>query len=124
MINRTAGLPRSFAGESDNDRPAQDLVPAGRPTAFVPDAGAAAVASAHAPFVFFDVATVSGINSGGVCHITLEAIRHMSGGAGEPLKDFVATAHLRFDLNALRTLKQAISQIETLVRPGPAAVRN
>lgn len=107
----------------DDRHPSIGLVPPGRPTTLVPDAGAAAVASAHAPFVYFDAATVSGVNSGGVAHITLEAMRHLDVG-GVPLKDFVTVGHLRCDLNALRTLKRAVEQIEALVRPGPAASRN
>ncbi len=102
-----------------------ELVPPGQPTKLTDDAGAAAVASALAPFIYFDAATVSGVDSGGVAHITLEAIRHMaSRTTGEPQKDLVVAAHLRMGLPALRSLKQAIEQIETLVRPGPAAARN
>lgn len=107
---------------SASDEP---LVPPGRPTQHVPDAGAAAIASAHAPFLYFDVASVAGVNSGGVAHITLEALRHMSSNlTGTPQKDFVTVAHLRMDLNALRTLKQAIEHIETLVRPVTKAAPN
>ncbi len=100
--------------------------PTGKPTMYTPDAGAAAVASAHAPFIYFDAATVSGINAGGVCHITLEAIRHMSSTtSGEPVKDFVVVGHLRMDLNSLGRLKAAIEQIEMIVtQPGPGVARN
>lgn len=104
------------------DRPQLELVPPGQPTKLVADAGAAAVASACAPWVYFDAVTVSGV-SGGVAFLTVEAMRHLDVN-GVPLKDFVVTGHLRCPLSALGTLKQAIEQIEALVRPGPAAARN
>jgi hypothetical protein len=63
-----------------------------------------AIASAHAPFIFFDGAANFGIN-GGIANITLEAIRHVSAGGGV-LQDRVIVAHLRMvppDFKALET---------------------
>jgi len=65
------------------------------------------------------------INARGVCHLTLEAIRHRANPVGKPLKDSVVACHLRSDLNALARLKAAIKQIEAMVaRPDPSIARN
>lgn len=113
--------------DDDDDKllPRGQALP-GRPTQLVADAGAAAVASAQAPFLYFDIASNSGINSSGICHITLEAIRHFAAADdGRPIKDFVVVGHVRCGIGALRTLKQAIEQIEKIVAPpGPDVARN
>lgn len=74
-----------------------------------------ALASANAPFIFFDVATSFGVN-GGVAAITVEAIRHLIGPDG-PTRDLVVTAHLRMSMDALRQLRDAIDDIEQIVQP-------
>ena len=111
--------------DDDNQRPA-DLFPAGRPTVQTADAGAAEVASAHASWVFFDMVTVAGINADGICHLTLEAVRHQASRlTGAPQKDCIVTGHLRFGIGGLRTLKAAIEHIEAIVaQPGPDVARN
>lgn len=112
--------------DDDDDRQPAALFPAGRPTVQTADAGAAEVASANASWVFFDMVTVSGISADGICHLTLEAVRHQASRlTGSPMKDCIVTGHLRFGLGALRTLKAAIEQIETIVaQPGPSVSRN
>jgi len=84
----------------------------------VADAGGNATASGLAPFVYFDVATIAGMNSGGVAHVTLEAIRHMaSTTTNSPVKDFVVVAHLRMGIDAVRSLRKALQSIEELAVP-------
>ena len=66
-----------------------------------------AIASAHAPFIYFDGAPNFGAN-GGIANITLEAIRHTSVG-GKVLFDRVTVAHLRMGINALQGLSTTVA---------------
>ncbi len=80
--------------------------------------GLSAIASAHAPFVFFDFAANFGFTNG-IANITLEVVRHMSGGAidNTVMRDRVVVAHLRMGPGGLASLKHAISGIELLANP-------
>lgn len=81
------------------------------------------LASAAAPFVYFDRAPNFGFN-GAVVNISLEAIRfEMPAENSNVVADRVTVAHLRMTLDALRSLKTAIEGVErmvaaTIVRPG------
>ena len=70
-----------------------------------------ALASATAPFLYFDVARNFGYRDG-IAHITLEAHRHISVSDQQVLTDRVIVAHLRMPYTALQTLKAAINAIE------------
>jgi hypothetical protein len=76
-----------------------------------------AIASAHAPFIYFDGAANFGI-AAGVANITLEALRHTSVGS-QVMRDRVVVAHLRMSIPALRSLKDAIDGIELITSPSP-----
>ena len=70
-----------------------------------------ALASANAPFIFFDGASFYGL-SGGVGQITLEATRLQAAGPdGRVALDRVVTAHLRCGVPALRSLRAAIDAV-------------
>lgn len=73
-----------------------------------------ALASATAPFLYFEVARNYGFRDG-VANITLEAHRHISVSDNQVLTDRVIVAHLRMSYSALQTLKAAINGIELLV---------
>jgi hypothetical protein len=72
--------------------------------------GLSALATAHAPLIFFDEVSNHGYYNG-IVHITLEAIRFM-GIEGAPVSDRVVVAFLRMNLPALATLKQAVIKAE------------
>lgn len=73
------------------------------------------LASAAAPFVYFDRAPNFGFN-GAVANISLEAARFVAPAEGEDVvvADRVTVAHLRMTLDALRSLKAAIEGIERM----------
>jgi hypothetical protein len=68
-----------------------------------------AIASASAPFLYFDGAPNYGFY-GGIANVTLEAIRHTSS-AGSVWKDRVIVAHLRMSLEAAESLKAALEGV-------------
>jgi hypothetical protein len=81
-----------------------------------------AIASANAPFVYFENATFFGyLNDIG--QITLEADRIMSDPDGKPALDRVVVAHLRGSLAAIKSFRSAIDGILLMAKPhqeGPA----
>ena len=83
-----------------------------------------AIASANAPFIYFDHAPNFGLNDG-IANITLEVVRFgpAANGVGV-IADRVTVAHLRMGLRALSTLKSAIEGIEQLAQPVPEGVKN
>jgi len=84
--------------------------------------GVAAIASAQAPFIYFDGAPNFGfLNS--VCNISLEALRYTPVG-DKVLTDRVVVAHLRMNLEALEHLKRAIAGIEQMIKPPEAKAIN
>jgi hypothetical protein len=68
--------------------------------------GISAIASAHAPFLYFDVAPNFGC-SHGIVNVTLEAARYLSRGSKVTM-DRVVVAHLRMSLPAAASLKSAL----------------
>lgn len=73
------------------------------------------LASAAAPFVYFDRAPNFGFN-GAVANISLEAVRfEMPAENANVAADRVTVAHLRMTLDALRSLKTAIEGVERMV---------
>jgi len=84
--------------------------------------GVSAVASANAPFIFFD--EVAGLGHyNGICHLTLNAMRFMSVGS-EVRQDATVVAHLRMNWHALAALKDAIEKIELLAKPPASGEKN
>jgi predicted HAD superfamily phosphohydrolase YqeG len=79
-----------------------------------------ALASANAPFLFFDGAPVFGMNNG-IVNMSLEAARHTLVG-DQVLTDRVVVAHLRTSLVGLQQLKKAIEGIELLARASDGGV--
>ena len=83
-----------------------------------------ALASAAAPFVYFDRAPNFGFN-GAVANISLEAIRFEAPAEGAAVvADRVTVAHLRMTLDALRSLKTAIEGIERMAEAANARPRD
>jgi hypothetical protein len=77
-----------------------------------------AIASAHAPFLYFEDATAFGHHNG-IIRITLEAARIIPA-PGNPravVTDRVVVAHLRMNVPAARSLKAAIEGALLLAAP-------
>lgn len=74
-----------------------------------------ALASANAPFLYFDVVPTSGFRDG-VANITLEAARYSTNG-DQVVWDRVLVAHLRCGFQGLQSLKSAIAMIERTIAP-------
>lgn len=72
--------------------------------------GVSALASAAAPFVYFDLVS-AWVFRDGVVKITLEADRQMMTPTG-PGQDFAVVAHLRMGLEASRQLLHALQDVE------------
>lgn len=86
--------------------------------------GISAIASANAPFIYFDGAPNYGFN-GQIANITLEVVRFTSvPGMTTPQVDRVSVAHLRMTLEAMRSLKGAIEGIEAMAQPVPESAKN
>jgi hypothetical protein len=76
-----------------------------------------ALASAQAPFIYFDSAPNYGLN-GGIANLSLEAIRFTPNPNGQGVSaDRVTVAHLRMSLDAVKALKAAIEGIELMAAP-------
>src|SRR3712207_5668642 len=74
-----------------------------------------ALASANAPFIYFDAASTYGYSEG-VANITLEAFRNMSVG-GRVVRDRVIVAHLRMSLQAAQDLRTALDGVLLMASP-------
>lgn len=84
--------------------------------------GLSGIASANAPYIFFDeIGSFGSYN--GIAHMSLEALRFM-GVDGQLRTDRVVVAHLRMNLVALKGLKDTISKIELLAEPVPEGAKN
>ena len=81
-----------------------------------------ALASANAPFLYFDGAPNFGLHNG-IVNITLEAIR-FSAVDHEILPDRVIVAHLRMGLTAAQALKSALDKVLLLAAPVPEGKKN
>ena len=83
-----------------------------------------ALASANAPFVYFDRVSNYGLN-GGIANMTLEIIRFHPSAAGVGVHaDRVVVAHLRMSLQAVLSLKAAIAGIELVAKPDSGGQKN
>lgn len=78
-----------------------------------------ALASANAPFIYFDGAPNFGFMADGIMNITLEAVRFTRGPEGV-VRDRVVVAHLRMGPTAANDLRIAIERgLAMLASPGP-----
>lgn len=84
--------------------------------------GVSALASAHAPFLYFDGAPALGTLNG-IIQITLDASRLMPTPSGVSY-DRVVVAHLRMSVVAAQSLKAAIEGALLLINPAPSATKN
>jgi hypothetical protein len=83
-----------------------------------------AIASANAPFIYFDGVPNYGFN-GQIGNLTLEVIRFTAvPGTPNPQVDRVSVAHLRMTLPALRSLKAAIEGIEKMASTPPKKAKS
>jgi hypothetical protein len=73
------------------------------------------VASANAPFIYFDGAPTFGFTEG-IANITLEALRYVHAN-GKLVSDKVIVAHLRMSPHGLLRLKGAIEGVALLAQP-------
>jgi hypothetical protein len=73
------------------------------------------VASANAPFIYFDGAPTFGFKEG-IANITLEALRYVHAN-GKVISDKVIVAHLRMSLPGMLRLKSAIEGALLLAQP-------
>ncbi|MBV8157033.1 MAG: hypothetical protein JO278_05215 [Dyella sp.] len=80
-------------------------------------------ASAHAPFIYFEVASAYGFFNG-VVRITLEAARVSPSGEGLVKTDRVTVAHLRMSIPAAAALKAAIDGALLLASPPASGAKN
>jgi hypothetical protein len=82
--------------------------------------GVSAIASAHAPFIYFESAPIFALTNG-IIRITLEAWRDVPGpGAGEITADRAIVAHLRMNIPAAQSLKAALEKVLLLAMPSPS----
>lgn len=81
------------------------------------------LASAHAPFLYFEEAPTFG-HVNGVIQITLEATSLQGTGEGAVSAERVIVAHLRMNIPAASALKGAIEGALLLAQPPQSASRN
>ena len=81
-----------------------------------------AMASAAAPFLYFDGAPNFGVNNG-IVNVTLEAVR-FSAVEHEIVPDRVIVAHLRMGIPAAHALKTALEKALLLATPVPSGQKN
>jgi hypothetical protein len=79
-----------------------------------------ALASAHAPFIYFDAAPNCGLN-GGIASLSLEVVRFIANpGSTSVFTDRVTVAHLRMSLDGVRSLRAALDGIELIAQRAQA----
>lgn len=81
-----------------------------------------ALASASAPFLYFDGAPNFGFHNG-IVNVTLEAVR-FSAVEHEIIPDRVIVAHLRMGVTAAQALKNALERALLLAAPVPNGQKN
>lgn len=86
--------------------------------------GISAIASADAPFLYFEGAPFYGLLNG-VGQVTLDTGRIFGADAnGKVIMDRVLVAHLRGNLNAIRSLRAALDGIILMSEPKPTSPSN
>jgi hypothetical protein len=82
------------------------------------------LASANAPFIFFDIVGTHGTNpERTVANISLEVVRHMPVGNAS-IWDRVVVAHLRMPMHAVAALRATLDAIDLLAKPVPEGPKN
>ena len=81
-----------------------------------------AIASANAPFLFFDEVANFGFNNG-IANVTLQAVRFISR-PDRVVHDKVTVAHLRMSLPAAIALRAALDGVILSVTPKPPGEAN
>ena|ERR1700760_2372147 len=82
------------------------------------------VASANAPFIYFENAPFYGLLNG-VGQVTLEVGRIFGADpSGKVIMDRVLVAHLRGNINAIRGLRAALDGILLMAEPKPEGAPN
>ena len=82
-----------------------------------------AIASGNAPIIFFDHTPTFGYYNG-IAHITLTTMRFMPISEGKGGQDHMVTAHLRMNIQALKSLKATIEAIEKSIEKPPSESLN
>jgi hypothetical protein len=83
--------------------------------------GLSAVASANAPFIYFDASPNFGLNNG-IANLSLEVVRFIARPDQQGVfADRVVVAHLRMSMDGVRSLKAAIEGIELMANPAQGA---
>ena len=86
--------------------------------------GISAIASAHAPFLYFEDAIAFG-HLGGIIRVTLTASRDIPAPeAPSPRSDSVVVAHLRMNVPAALSLKAALEGALLLAAPAQSEAKN
>jgi hypothetical protein len=88
--------------------------------------GVSAIASAHAPFLYFEGAPTFG-HLNGIIRVTLEATRDLPTGQHPSATvgtDRVLVAHLRGNIQAFLALRAAIDGALLLANPAPTRTQN
>jgi hypothetical protein len=86
--------------------------------------GISAIASATAPFIYFDGVPFYGL-SNGVGSVTLSVTRQIASGPDNSVvSDHVLVAHLRGNLIAIRALRAALDGILLMSEPAPEGKAN
>ena len=97
-----------------------------QPIETIPSAngGISALASANAPFIYFENAPFYGLFNG-IGQITLEANRNFGADAdGSPRVDRAIVAHLRGNIQAFIGLRAALDGIILMAQPKPDSPAN
>ena len=86
--------------------------------------GISAIASANAPFVYFDNAPFYGLLNG-IAQITLDANRLFGADAtGHAIYDRVVVAHIRCNIQAIKGLRAALDGVLLMAEPTPEGPTN
>lgn len=83
-----------------------------------------ALASAQAPFIYFDMAPTFGCLDG-IVNVTLEAVRHqLPNPSVGVVSDRVVVAHLRMSVPAATVLRDVLNQALLLAAPAASGQKN
>ena len=85
--------------------------------------GLSGLASAQAPFLYFENAPAFGTMNG-ILKVTLTATRDMPQANNKIASDHVVVAHLRMNMAAARALKTALEGAILLASPSPTETPN
>ncbi len=87
------------------------------------EAEMAALRASNAPVVYFDLVTTQGAYAG-MGNMTLECTLHTGTPAGQSVNRRQVTAHLRFPLGCIASLRASLDAIELLAQPPASGEKN